>query len=177
MAWSRRRFLWGIAVVSAASALRPAWAGVRAFPAGRADVPERLPAPAEMPRRLSFVHTHTEERLSVVYWQDGHYVPEGLEEVSHFLRDWRTGEATAMDPQLLDLLYDLARATGTCSPFYVVCGYRTQQTNEMLRTHSSGVAQHSMHLRGQAIDIRLADVTSAALRDTARALGRGGVGY
>lgn len=123
------------------------------------------------------MQTHTDEQLSLVYWRDGRYLPDALEVVNYFLRDWRTGEVGAVDPRLLDLLHELAQTTGTQSPYYVICGYRTQRTNNMLRARSSGVALHSMHLRGQAIDIRLADVPTASLRDAAIALGRGGVGY
>lgn len=130
-------------------------------------------------RSLSFRHTHVDESLTVTYFEDGRYLPSALDEIDHFLRDWRTGQVVTIDTGLLDLLWDLRAATGAREAFHVVCGYRTQQTNEALRTRSaeSGVAKNSQHLLGRAIDIRVPGVETADLRDAAWALGRGGVGY
>ena len=82
-----------------------------------------------------------------------------------------------MDPTLFDLLHDLRRATGARKPFQVISAYRSPRTNDMLHAASRGVAQRSLHLSGQAIDIRVSDVSSAVLRDAAKEMGRGGVGY
>jgi len=164
---SRRQFLAGLVTGAALLALRPSW--VRAA----ADLVQVGGAP----REVGFVHTHTGEELSVVYWRDGRYDAEALARVNRVLRDWRTGDVVSMDPQLLDLLHDLAQVTGTRDPYHVICGYRTTQTNDMLRQRSSGVASGSQHIQGRAIDVRLPDVPVAHLRDAAIAMQRGGVGY
>jgi len=156
---SRRRFLGGL--VSAATLTAPA----------------RLIAGRREERVLSFFHTHTSERLSVTYCAEGGYLADGLARLEHFLRDHRTGDEHGIDPHLFDLLYSLRQATGTKSPFHVISGYRSPVTNAKLRRASQGVARGSLHLQGKAIDIRLADVSSAVLRDAALELGRGGVGY
>lgn len=129
------------------------------------------------PRVLRFSHLHTGERLSVEYTQGGAYLPDALAAVNHLLRDFRNGAVGAIDPALLDLLHTLGETTGTRQPFEIISGYRSPATNAMLHARSNGVATQSLHMRGQAIDIRLADVPLAALRDAARGLGRGGVGY
>ena len=136
---------------------------------GWADVPEV--------RALSFEHTHTGERLSVTYQEHGANLPDALEAIDRVLRDFRTGEVRPIEPALLDLLHDLVHATGTSSPFQVISGYRSSATNEMLRLRSGGVARTSMHLFGRAIDVRLADVPLADLRDAALEMRAGGVGY
>ena len=157
---SRRSFLIGMAGAVAA-----------------ALVPKPLLASAREERILSFFHTHTSERLTVPYFADGNYLPEGLSTLRSFLRDFRTGDEHVIDPELFDLLNDLRLATRTKSPFHVISGYRSPRTNSMLREHTSGVASGSMHLQGRAIDVRLADVDCGVLRDAALELQRGGVGY
>jgi uncharacterized protein YcbK (DUF882 family) len=151
--------------------------GVGVALAGAAVAPARLLAGPREERLLSFFHTHTHERLTVPYFADGAYLPEGLTTLNSFLRDFRTGDEHPIDPALFDILNDLRLATGTRTPFQVISGYRSPQTNAMLREHSHGVAQGSLHLQGRAIDVRLADVGSDALRDAAVELQRGGVGY
>ena len=111
------------------------------------------------------------------YFAQGDYLPPALHEINHVLRDWRRNEIHPIDPELLDLLYDLHAATGSQKPFDVICGYRSPETNAMLARRSDGVSKRSLHLVGKAIDIRLPDVPLARLRDAARRLGRGGVGY
>ena len=128
-------------------------------------------------REISLQHLHTGEHLQVEYWSAGEYVHDALAAVDHELRDWRTGAVHRIDPALLDLLHDLRRETGTASPFEVICGYRSPETNRMLARTSSGVANASLHMVGKAIDIRLADVPLSRLRDAALGLRRGGVGY
>jgi len=130
-------------------------------------------------RELSFYHTHTGKRLNVVYAREGRYVPSALEEINNFLFDFRTGDAAEMDPELLDLIYDVREALGSNGAYQVVSAYRSPKTNEMLRGKSgkSGVAKKSQHLLGKAIDVRLEGVKTAKLRDQAIAMKRGGVGY
>lgn len=139
--------------------------------------PSRLLAGAREERLLSFVHTHTHARLTVPYFADGAYLPEGLASLNTFLKDHRTGDEHPIDPALYDILNDLRLATGTRRPFQVISAYRSPRTNAMLRENGGGVAKGSLHLQGRAIDVRLADVASVALRDAALELQRGGVGY
>lgn len=127
---------------------------------------------------LRFFHTHTGERLDIVYRIGDRYVPQALDQLDHFLRDHRTGDVHHYDPRLFDLLNDLVTSVGHASAeLNVVCGYRTPWSNEFLRTHTFGVAQHSLHMQAEAIDIRLPGVKTSTLRDAALALHRGGVGY
>ena len=136
----------------------------------------------QIPReyRLHFYNTHTNERLEIVYRRGDAYLPTALDRLDHFLRDSRTGVVRHFDPRLFDLLYDLTSSLrDPDGEINVICGYRTPETNEYLRTRSahSGVAQHSLHMQAEAIDIRLPGVPTSELRDAALRLHRGGVGY
>lgn len=144
-----------------------------------ASAPSASPAAlsALTPRELRFLHTHTGERLTVEYFQQGEYLPDALSTVNHFLRDFRTGEIHDIDAGLLDLLHTLTNLTGSSRPFQVISGFRSPKTNAMLRQHSEGVAAGSLHMVGQAIDIRLSDVPLPKLRSAALSAKRGGVGY
>jgi uncharacterized protein YcbK (DUF882 family) len=139
--------------------------------------PRQSRANAESLRTLSFRNTHTGEFLSVDYALGETYLNDALGRVNWFLRDFRNGESRAIDPKLLDQLHLLARLTRTNTPYDVISGYRSPATNEFLRRHSGGVAEHSLHLEGRAIDIRLADVPLSDLRDAATSLRAGGVGF
>jgi uncharacterized protein YcbK (DUF882 family) len=137
-------------------------------------------SPAVPEYRLRFYHTHTGERLDVVYRRGDQYIPEALNELDHFLRDHRTGDVRHFDPRLFDLLYDLTASLGDSGgEIDVICGYRTPWSNEFLRTRSphTGVAEHSLHMQAEAIDIRLPGIPTSELRDAALRLQRGGVGY
>lgn len=140
-------------------------------------VPSALHADALAVRSLQFDHTHTGERLAVDYFHSGQYDAEALRVVDHFLRDFRTNQVHRIDAGLLDLLHRLATVTATATPFQVISGYRSPQTNTMLRQRSEGVAAGSLHMIGQAIDIRLADVPLPRLRSAALSLAGGGVGF
>src|SRR5579859_2619349 len=128
-------------------------------------------------RRLGFNHLHTGESLDVAYWENGAYVPDALTAVNHVLRDWRTDTTHEIEPHLLDLLTALQGKLGTTERIEVICGYRSPATNAMLHERSAEVATHSLHMVGQAIDIRLQGVDLAHLRDAAMNLAIGGVGY
>lgn len=130
-------------------------------------------------RELSFYHTHTGKRLNVVYWREGDYVDSALAQINVFLSDFRTGHRVEMDPQLLDIIFDVRAALGSDGTYQVISAYRSSKTNEMLRNRSSssGVAKKSQHLLGKAIDVRLEGVNTADLRDAAIRLQLGGVGY
>jgi uncharacterized protein YcbK (DUF882 family) len=132
--------------------------------------------PAEY--RLRLFHTHTGERLNIVYRRGDQYIPDALDRLDYYLRDHRTGDVHHYDPRVFDLLHDLTAQLGEPDgEVNVVCGYRTPWSNEFLRTHGHGVARNSLHMQAMAIDIRLPGVKTAALRDAALALHRGGVGY
>jgi len=134
--------------------------------------------PAVRDYRLRFFHTHTGERLDIVYRVGDRYLPDALAKLNSFLRDHRTGNARRYDPQVFDLLNDLlASLDKPDSEIDVICGYRTPWSNEFLRSRSSGVAAHSLHMEAMAIDIRVPGIETARLRDAALALHRGGVGY
>lgn len=135
-----------------------------------------LPAAREC--RLRLFHTHTGERLDVVYRRDGVYDPKALAKLDRFLRDSRVGTVKHYDPRLFDLLTELmAKLKRPEAEISVICGYRTPESNEWLRSRSSAVAKRSLHMLAEAIDIRLPGVRTSLLRDTALALRRGGVGY
>src|SRR5262245_7909752 len=151
--------------------------GAAAALASAAFSQRRLFAGPREERILSLFNTHTSERITLPYFADGAYLPESLARLCTFLRDHLTGEEHPIDPALYDILNDLKLATRTRSSFQVVSGYRSASTNAMLRAHGSGVAEKSLHLQGRAIDVRLADVDSAVLRDAAIELQHGGVGY
>jgi uncharacterized protein YcbK (DUF882 family) len=128
-------------------------------------------------RSLSFVHTHTGETLSTIYFRNGDYVAPSLERINRLLRDFRTDEVHTIDPTLLDLLFELQGAARHDGPFEVISAYRSPQTNAALRRRSSAVAEHSMHMQGRAIDVRLRGFPTLKLRDLAIQLQRGGVGF
>ena len=135
--------------------------------------------PRPMPRRLAFYNTHTGESVDVVYWSDGHYVPEALEQIDRVLRDHRTNEVQEIDRRVLDLLFELRVRLKTDQPYHVISGYRTPESNAYLRGRSpaSGVAQFSQHMLGRATDVRLPGEKIEAIRDAALKMRRGGVGY
>ncbi|MFO1013520.1 MAG: DUF882 domain-containing protein [Caulobacteraceae bacterium] len=129
-------------------------------------------------RRVSLLNLHTGERLlNAAYWENGAYEPSALAALSQVLRDHRTGESHAMAPALFDVLTALQARLNVTPTIEVISGYRSPATNAALHSRSSGVATHSLHMEGKAMDIRIAGVPLATLRDTALALGLGGVGY
>ena len=129
------------------------------------------------PRTIALVHVHTGERLSALYYDGADYVPDALRRLNELLRDFRTDTVYPIDPAVLDRLYQLQATTGSNEAFQVICGYRSPATNAALRRASSGVAEHSLHLEGRAIDVRLPGVDTARLASLARAQQIGGVGY
>ena len=157
----RRRFLGAAAAAVVGTIASPALAAIR------------LP----LRRSLSFHHLHTGEALNIVYWADGRYQPGALNEINWLLRDFRNDTVHPIDPRLLDLLTAMRQHLHTSAPFQVISGYRSPETNAMLAATTEGVATNSLHLRGQAIDIRIAGRHLAAVRRVAVALRRGGVGY
>jgi uncharacterized protein YcbK (DUF882 family) len=162
---SRRRLLQAGGALAGATAAFGLGARVYAGPA------------AESERRLTLKNLHTPDVLDIVYRSGGQYLPQALAQVEVQLRDYRTGERHPIDPQLLDTLYEVAQRAGVDPVFSVISGYRSPQTNAMLHERSSGVASHSLHMEGRAIDVRLAHVDCAYLAAKALEMKRGGVGY
>jgi uncharacterized protein YcbK (DUF882 family) len=128
-------------------------------------------------RSLSLVHTHTGESLIETYFDVNGYASEGLGRINYFLRDFRSNEIHAIDVRVLDILHDLQVVAGHDAPYEIISGYRSPQTNAALRRISTGVAEHSFHMQGRAIDVRLPGFSTRELHGMARRLGSGGVGF
>ena len=129
------------------------------------------------PRRLRFYHTHTGEKLDVVYHEDGAYLPDALSKLDYLLRDFRSGDVVGIEPALLDFLHASQQRLSSRGTYEIISAYRSPTTNEWLRRRGGGVAKRSLHLQGRAIDVRLTDVDTRTLRRAARDIARGGVGY
>lgn len=127
-------------------------------------------------RALSFYHLHTGEALKADYWVDGRPVAGALAEINRLLRDFRTSEIRPIDVRLLDLLHRVQTRLGTNEPFHIISGYRSPATNSKLAHDSSGVARRSLHVEGQAIDVRLPGRSLRDLHAVAVAQKAGGVG-
>ena len=132
---------------------------------------------SETERTLSFYNTHTHERLTVTYKKGDTLIPDALKKIDHILRDHRTGDIHPIDPKLMDFLYDLLTEVDNHGEVHIISGYRSPKTNKKLRGRSKGVAAGSLHMQGKALDFRLPGTDTAVLRDKARAMKRGGVGY
>jgi uncharacterized protein YcbK (DUF882 family) len=155
MIWSRRRTLMAAAALVALPAVAASNDG----------------------KRIVLTNLHTGERVDVEYFRNAAFVAEALYAIEEVLRDFRNGERHAIDPALMDYLFDVAGQLGRPAAFSVISGYRSPQTNERLRQNSSGVSQHSLHMQGRAIDVRMQNVDCADLAQHAENLRRGGVGY
>lgn len=128
-------------------------------------------------RSLSFLNLHTGEAVKATYFEAGAYVSDALSAVNRVLRDFRTGDSHPIDTRLLDTLAAISVKLGASAPFQVISGYRSPATNAKLSAQSGQVAKHSLHMDGQAIDIRLPGVDLSRLHKAALELGRGGVGF
>ncbi|MGA2942892.1 MAG: DUF882 domain-containing protein [Xanthobacteraceae bacterium] len=128
-------------------------------------------------RTISMHHIHTDEDITITYKRDGVYDQAALEKLNWFLRDWRKSEKTAMDPHLIDLAWEVQREAGSKEPIWIVCGYRSPETNAMLRHRSTGVARFSQHMLGKAMDFYIPGVNLEHLREIGLRLARGGVGF
>ena len=131
----------------------------------------------ETSRHIALLNLHTDERVNVEYFRAGGYVADAMSAIEAVLRDFRTGDRHTIDPKLMDYLVDVAHAAHIDASFSVISGYRSPQTNAHLRDLSTGVAQHSLHMEGRAIDVRSAAMDCASLAAHAEDLQRGGVGY
>lgn len=129
------------------------------------------------PCELSFLHTHTGERLDIVYAENGAYIPAALQAINRLLRDFRSDTVHPIDPALLDILHGVRERFGGRGHFEVISGFRSAATNAMLHRQTSGVASNSLHLYGRAIDVRLSGTPTRQLQRAALAMERGGVGF
>lgn len=128
-------------------------------------------------RTLYLYHAHTGESIDATYRVDGHYDPDVLKKLNWFLRDWRRNEETTMDPRLFDAVWEAYRGAGATQRIVVLCGYRSPETNAMLRRRSRAVAEHSQHILGRAMDSTMPGLSMERLRESAARLQMGGVGY
>lgn len=118
----------------------------------------------------------TGERLDMVYWIDGKYIQDAVKEINHFMRDWRTDQVKSIDTRTIDIMTASHNLLEVNEPYLLLSGYRSPQTNAMLRSRSRGVAKNSLHMRGQAADLRLASRSVSQMADAALACKAGGVG-
>lgn len=128
-------------------------------------------------RTLPLVHQHTGESASITFKRDGRYDRAALDQLNWLLRDWRENESTKMDPRLFDTVWEAQRSIGSTQPLRIVCGYRSAKTNGMLRRRSSGVAEHSQHMLGKAMDFFMTDASVDDIRAAGVRMQRGGVGW
>jgi hypothetical protein len=129
------------------------------------------------PRTLSLVNFNTQDVLTVTYWSNGAYHRQALDQLNQFLRDTRENQATEMDPLLFDVLWHTLQVTGFQGTVEVLSAYRSPTTNAWLASVSRGVARDSQHMNGNAMDVRFVGMPVFKMRQAARSLGMGGVGY
>jgi len=142
------------------------------FPAPAIALPS-----APYKRALAFRNLRTGDALDLVYWAEGRYLPEAMQRIAHVMRDGRTDEAHVIDHRLIDLMARLRATLGSNEPLQIICGYRSPETNEMLRETTEGVAANSLHMVGEAVDLRVHGRALSAVRRAALSLKSGGVGY
>jgi uncharacterized protein YcbK (DUF882 family) len=127
-------------------------------------------------RRIRMYSGRTGESLDTIYWIEGDYIPEAVKEINYFMRDWRSDDVTKMDVRTIDIAAAAHRLMDTSEPYMLLSGYRTPATNAMLRSRSSGVARNSLHMKGQAADLRLSTRSVSQMYKAAIACEAGGVG-
>ena len=159
-----RRGLLGAFAATAVTAA-PTFANAAGFLRGAGDV-----------RRISMFSGRTGERIDTIYWIEGEYIGEALHEVNRFMRDWRTSQSIDMDTRTIDIMAASLRLMDTDEPYMMLSGYRSPQTNAMLRSQSRGVAKNSLHMKGQAADLRIQGRSTTQMARAARSCRAGGVG-
>lgn len=128
-------------------------------------------------RRINFRNSHTGETFSGVYRVGDKYLPDAFDKVNVVLRDFRTNEMFPIDPRIIDIIFSVHNLTKQSDPYEILSGYRCPKTNAGLRAHGEGVAKNSLHMTGQAIDLRLPGYSTKQIRNLAVSLKAGGVGY
>ncbi|MBW4960837.1 DUF882 domain-containing protein [Sulfitobacter sp. CW3] len=160
---SRRALLGAFAATAVTAA--PTFANAAGFLRGAGDI-----------RRIKMYSGRTGERLDMIYWIEGDYIKDAVKEVNHFMRDWRTNGVKSMDLRTIDIMAASHNLLDVSEPYMLLSGYRSPQTNAMLRSRSRGVAKNSLHMRGQAADLRLASRSVNQMAKAAIACHGGGVG-
>lgn len=127
-------------------------------------------------RRIKMYSGRTGETINSIYWIEGEYIPEVLKEINYFMRDWRSDEKTKIDPRNVDIMAAAHRLMDVNEPYMMLSGYRSPSTNAMLRSRSRGVAKNSLHMKGQAADLRLESRSVGQMAKAAAACASGGVG-
>ncbi len=159
-----RRGLLGVFAATAVTAA-PLFSNAPAFARGAGDI-----------RRLRMYSGRTGESIDTIYWIEGDYIPEVIKEINAFMRDWRNGETVKMDMRTVDIMAASHRLMDVTEPYMLLSGYRSPATNNMLRSRSSGVAKNSLHMKGQAADLRLKSRSVGQMAKAASACSAGGVG-
>jgi len=140
--------------------------------------PTTLPVGAETgDRTLYLYHTHTHETARITFKRNGVYDQKGLQQLDWFLRDFRNNQPTEMAPQLFDLVWEVYQKVGATQPINIVSAYRSPETNAFLRAHSNGVASHSQHMLGHAMDFFIPGIPLTTLRAVGMQQQVGGVGF
>jgi uncharacterized protein YcbK (DUF882 family) len=160
---SRRALLRSFAATAVTAA--PVMANAAGFLRGAGDV-----------RRLKMHNGRSGESIDMIYWIEGDYIAPAIEEISYFMRDWRNDQVHPIDARTIDILTAAHRLLDTSEPYMLLSGYRSPETNAMLRRRSSGVARNSRHLRGEAADVRVNSRSVSQVFQAARACNAGGVG-
>jgi len=127
-------------------------------------------------RRIRMYSGRTGESIDTIYWVEGEYIKEALKEINYFMRDWRTDQVKGMDQRNFDIMAAAHNLMDTTDPYMMLSGYRSPQTNAMLRSRSRGVAKNSLHMKGQAADLRLNSRSVGQMARAAKACSAGGVG-
>ena len=118
----------------------------------------------------------TGESIDTIYWIEGEYIRDAVKEISYFMRDWRTDGVLNIDLRTIDIMTAAHNMLDVTEPYMLISGYRSPETNAMLRSRSSGVAKNSRHLKGQAADLRLGSRSVSQMYRAAMACHGGGVG-
>ena len=127
-------------------------------------------------RRITMQSGRTGERIDMIYWIEGNYIEDAVREVHHFMRDWRTNDVKSIDLRTIDIMAAAHNMLDSNEPYMLLSGYRSPKTNTMLRNRGSGVAKNSLHLKGQAADLRLNSRSVSQMARAAAACKAGGVG-
>ncbi|WP_298491405.1 DUF882 domain-containing protein [uncultured Maritimibacter sp.] len=160
---SRRALLGAFAATAVVAA--PTYSNAAGFLRGAGDV-----------RRIAMYSGRTGESINTIYWIEGDYIKEALGEINYFMRDWRTDEQKVMDSRTVDIAAAAHSLLDSSEPYMLLSGYRSPATNNMLRSRSSGVAKNSLHMVGQAADLRLQSRSVNQIYKAASACNAGGVG-
>ena len=160
---TRRALLGAFAATAVVAA--PTYSSAAGFLRGGGDI-----------RRIRMYSGRTGERLDMIYWIDGDYIKDAVKEVHHFMRDWRTDQIKSIDLRTIDIMAAAHNLLDVNEPYMLLSGYRSPQTNAMLRSRSRGVAKNSLHIKGQAADLRLGSRSVNQMAKAAMACRAGGVG-